>query len=149
MKIEEFSKYFEAEVEDINKVLKEIERLISLMPIEKDNIKLAAAGTFLHNFYNGIENILKRALLVKDIKIQNSPGWHKETLLKAKELNIIDTEIHIKLIPYLTFRHYFIHGYSFKLVSDDILSLLKETDIIFNKFNDAIMKFIREEKKKH
>lgn len=141
MKTNEFKKYFDAEVENISKVLEEIEKLASLQVEEMDNIKFAAAGTFLHNFYNGIENILKRTLLVKDIKIKNGPGWHKETLLKAKELNIISEELQIKLIPFLTFRHHFIHGYSFKLIPDELIFLLKQSNEVFDKFRKAIIEY--------
>ena len=60
---QEFKKYYEAEIENLNKVLNEIKKIREFRPKELDNIKIAASGTFLHNFYNGIENVLKRALL--------------------------------------------------------------------------------------
>ena len=138
MIVNNFKEYFNAEIENIKKVLEEIKKIASLKPEGMDSVKLAASGTFLHNFYNGIENIIKRALLVKGVKIKNSPGWHKETLIEAKSLNIISAGVHTKLIPFLTFRHYFIHGYSFKLRPEELLSLLKQADTIFCEFKKEI-----------
>ena len=39
---------------------------------DKSVVELAAVGTFLHNIYNGMGNILKRIILSKDIEIPNS-----------------------------------------------------------------------------
>jgi hypothetical protein len=44
---------------------------------EKTVIELAAIGTFLHNIYNGIENILKRVVVAKNVEIPVSVTWHK------------------------------------------------------------------------
>ena len=140
MRVNNFKENFNAEIENINNVLKEIEKLAGLKSEKMDNVKIAAAGTFLHNFYNGIENIIKRALIVEGVKIKNSFNWHKETLLKAKALDIITEKTHINLIQFLSFRHYFIHGYSFKIMPDELLLLLKQTDEVFNEFKKEIEK---------
>ena len=137
---QEFKKYYEAEIENLNKVLNEIKKIREFRPKELDNIKIAASGTFLHNFYNGIENVLKRALLAKGIKIKNGASWHKEVLIQAKNLNIITEELHMKLLPYLTFRHYFVHGYSFKLVPSEVMVLLKDAEATFCEFRGVIEK---------
>jgi hypothetical protein len=39
---------------------------------EKTVIELAAIATFLHNIYNGLENILKQILISKDIMVPKS-----------------------------------------------------------------------------
>jgi hypothetical protein len=47
---------------------------------EKTIIESAAIGTFLHNAYSGMENILKRILKFKGDTIVSSPSSHKDLL---------------------------------------------------------------------
>ncbi len=47
---------------------------------EKTVIELAAIGTFLHNIYNGIENILKQIIVAKNVEMPMSGTWHKDLL---------------------------------------------------------------------
>ncbi len=64
---------------------------------EKTVIELAAIATFLHNIYNGIENILKQILLSKDVKIPKSDRWHKDLLNRSLSSGIISEELSNKL----------------------------------------------------
>ena len=50
---------------------------------EKTVIELAAIATFLHNTYNGIENILKQILISREIMVPKSEKWHKDLLNKS------------------------------------------------------------------
>lgn len=50
---------------------------------EKTVIELAAIGTFLHNIYNGIENILKQIVVAKNVKVHWSDTWHKIHSIKT------------------------------------------------------------------
>jgi len=72
----------------------------------KTVIELAAMATFLHNIYNGIENILKQILISRDIMIPKSDKWHKDLLNKSLSSGIISEELLNKLYKYLTFRHF-------------------------------------------
>ena len=56
---------------------------------ENTVIELAAIATFLHNIYNGIENILKQILKAKGIDIPESAAWHKELLNISESQGII------------------------------------------------------------
>lgn len=76
----------------------------------KTVVELAATGTFLHNIYNGIENILKQILKLKNIKIANSESWHKDLLNRSISVGVISQDLCDKLYDYLTFRHFFVNA---------------------------------------
>jgi hypothetical protein len=61
---------------------------LSRMKIREDDPvpDMAATATFLHHIYNGIENILKQALVRKGVEIPRSDIWHKELLTCAVAL---------------------------------------------------------------
>ncbi|HAJ80126.1 MAG TPA: hypothetical protein DCO75_10175 [Fibrobacteres bacterium] len=54
----EFIEKITAEIENIQKILLELERIENLSKIS--TLELAGTGDLLHNFYNDIENILKQ-----------------------------------------------------------------------------------------
>jgi uncharacterized protein YutE (UPF0331/DUF86 family) len=86
---------------------------------EKTVIELAAIATFLHNIYNGIENILKQILISRGINVPKSDKWHKDLLNRSLSSGIISEELTNKLYKYLTFRHFFVHAYGFMLDEKD------------------------------
>ncbi len=57
----------EAELENIQEVLNRIPPANKLSTLK--DLELAGVATLLHNFYNGIENILKQSLTSKGVKI--------------------------------------------------------------------------------
>jgi len=71
---EKLSKRIHAELENIDEVLEQIpsyEKLPFLSTLE-----LAGAAALLHNFYNGIENILKQILISENIEIPEGKSSH-------------------------------------------------------------------------
>jgi len=76
--MDNLSKRILAEKENVEKALTNLDK--ALKRKRKTAIELAAIGTFLHNIYNGIENILKQILGEKKIKIPQSETWHKDLL---------------------------------------------------------------------
>ena len=60
--------YCEAEFENIESSLAELFKVIDEANGAFSTGDLAAIATFIHNFYNGIENILKRILIQKNKK---------------------------------------------------------------------------------
>jgi hypothetical protein len=76
----------EAEKENVEKVLKELKHVMKKE--KKTTVELAAIATFLHNTYNGIENILKQTLKAKNITTPKSDTWHKDLLKTSVQNNI-------------------------------------------------------------
>lgn len=101
---------------------------------KKSVIELSAIATFLHNIYNGIENILKQALKTKGVKIPKSETWHKDLLNLSASNGIISEKLSDGLYEYLTFRHFFIHGYGFMLEEEQLCDLANNIQDIWARF---------------
>ena len=71
--MDDLSKRILAEKENVEKALANLDK--ALKRKKKSVIELAAIGTFLHNVYNGIENILKQILKEKNIMDYRSHKW--------------------------------------------------------------------------
>lgn len=102
-----------AEKEQIEKTIVFLKKVLPRK--NKSIIELSAIATFLHNSYNGIENILKQALRKNKIKISFSEQWHKTLLQISAKEKILTLSLIDKLYDYLAFRHFFIHGYGHRL----------------------------------
>ena len=109
---------------------------------DKSVIELAAIGTFLHNIYNGIENILKQLLSFKNIKISKSSNWHKDLLNTSLSSGIISKDLTDELYKYLTFRHYFIHSYGFMLEEAHLKNLVENISSVWNTFESEIDEYL-------
>ena len=110
---------------------------------EKTVIELAAIGTFLHNIYNGIENILKQILKAKNTEIPKSDTWHKDILNLSATQKIISEKLIDELFEYLTFRHFFVHAYGFMLAEDHLKDLSNNIPNVWNKFLSEIERFLK------
>jgi uncharacterized protein YutE (UPF0331/DUF86 family) len=105
---------------------------------EISSVELAAIGTFLHNIYNGIENILKQIARLKGVEIPKSDSWHKDLLNLSVSKGIISEQLSDKLYEYLTFRHFFIHSYGFMLEESHLKGLATEIHDIWPQFMSEI-----------
>lgn len=115
MTIQQLKEYCEAEFENIEYIFKELDTLISPNKSIYTISELAAIGTFMHNCYNGYENILKRIFAALNFPISNSSTWHKDLLSESLKRQIIHKELYVQMIELLSFRHFFVHGYSLDL----------------------------------
>ena len=68
---DQLREYCDAEFENIDTVKAELWSVIRPEKSEYSIAELAAIATFIHNIYNGIENILKRVFRANQIKIIN------------------------------------------------------------------------------
>lgn len=110
---------------------------------KKSVIELAAVGTFLHNIYNGIENILKQILKTKNVEIPKSDTWHKDLLNFSVSHEIISEGLTDELYEYLTFRHFFVHAYGFMLDEAQLEDLGNNIPDIWNRFLLEIERFLK------
>lgn len=110
---------------------------------EKSVIELAAIATFLHNIYNGIENILKQVLKAEGTEIPKSETWHKDLLNFSVSIGIIPEKLSDELYEYLTFRHFFVHAYGFMLEEVHLEDLANNIPNIWLQFLSAIEIYCR------
>jgi uncharacterized protein YutE (UPF0331/DUF86 family) len=132
----DLSRTIEAEKENIGRVLNDLALVMDRQ--SKSVIELAAIGVFLHNIYNGIENILKQIMKSENQDIFKTETWHKDLLRISSEKGIIDDELEEKLYGYLSFRHFFVHGYGFMLKEEQLMILANGIDDVWKSFIKSI-----------
>jgi len=129
----------EAEYEAIENTLSALpDRPLSTLT----QLEIAGVAALLHNFYNGIENIVKQVFQQKSYPIPQGESWHRDLLLAAAEKNIISDLLLNDLKPYLAFRHYFSHAYALGLFPERMEPLVKDAVALFNEFKRQIDKTI-------
>ena len=129
----------EAEYEAIENTLSALpDRPLSTL----SQLELAGVAALLHNFYNGIENIVKQVFQGKSFPIPQGESWHRDLLLAAAEKNIISDLLLNDLKQYLAFRHYFSHAYALELFPERMEPLVKDAVALFNEFKQQIDKTI-------
>jgi hypothetical protein len=119
-------------IDDINDLLDAYNELFESVKHKKpDIIEIAALGTVLQSFYNGVEGIF--LLIVKQIDKQtpNNSTWHQVLLNQVLEStserdSVITLETASMLAPYMKFRHFFRHAYSFMLDWERLEPLIVE-----------------------
>jgi uncharacterized protein YutE (UPF0331/DUF86 family) len=139
----ELPKQIRAEIENVEMALNNLKTVMARK--EKTVIELAAIATFLHNIYNGIENILKQILLIRDIEVPKSGTWHKDLLNRSLSTGIISKKLSDQLYKYLTFRHFFVHAYGFMLDEKQLEGLANDIPDVWRQFLLEIENFLKQQ----
>ena len=116
--------------ERVDAEFENIERVIAEMPdsgrlANLSSLELAGLATLLHNFYNGLENIIKQVLIASGRELPQGASWHQYLLAQAASCDIISASTVEELRKYLAFRHFFSHCYSFDLDKDRLIPLIE------------------------
>ncbi len=127
-----------------------IERLLEIKenfhPQRQDYLTEPAMGTYLMNFYNGIENILKRISKEYYLIMPKGNSWHKELLVLSYsapegKIAIFDQGMVERIVPYKDFRHRFVSGYGFQLKGEKMLELINDVGPLWDDIKRAISEF--------
>ncbi len=125
-----------AEKENVEKALDNLKDAMGRK--ERSTVELAAIATFLHNIYNGIENILKQVLKSRGNEIPKSETSHKDLLDISVSNGIIPEKLSDQLYEYLTFRHFFVHAYGFMLEEIHLEDLANNIPDVWLQFLSAM-----------
>jgi hypothetical protein len=107
---------------------------------EATNIYKTALGGFAAQFYNGVENILKRIHKSYKIDLPKGENWHLDLLERFSIESGFAIPIKLSspiiesLTDYRRFRHYFFHGYSHNINWTILLDGVKDIRLVFNQF---------------
>ena len=132
----DFRENIQAEFENINNILSCLPPASALPGLSQ--LELAGVSTFLHNFYNGVENILKQGLMAKSVKIPAGATWHRDLLNAGRSAGLISAETVAGLASYLAFRHFASHGYAIDLDPAKLSVLVEELDNTFRRFKSDV-----------
>ncbi len=113
-----------------------------------DEVQLAAISSYLHGFYNGVENVLQRVVRQLDGAEPAGPWWHSELLSRAG-LDVeavrppVLREGTIKALrDYLAFRHFIRHAYGVELFWERFASKALGLPDVFDSFRTDIEMFV-------
>ncbi len=101
-------------------------------------LELAGAAALLHNFYNGIENILKQVFWAKGLAMPEGPAWHRDLLTAAQEHRVLSATTTGELRQFLAFRHFFSHAYALDLDPERIEPLVANARDVFQAVTQEI-----------
>ena len=116
-------------IEKVVQNLDEIKSQLSHTLVDGDIKTEPAIGTYLMNFYSGVENMVKRVCKVYYKTVPLGKDWHKKLLDLSYEppkgkIAIFNQQIVGRLYKYKNFRHRFVSGYGFQLKVDKMLDLM-------------------------
>jgi uncharacterized protein YutE (UPF0331/DUF86 family) len=132
----EVHKRVEVEFENIEHVVTELPGN-DLLP-SLSSLEVAGVAALIHNFYNGIENILKQVVISCGKELPHNSSWHRDLVNIATSNGIISESTARELRPYLAFRHFFTRGYSFDLDKERIIPLVKGIQEALACFRDPV-----------
>ena len=109
----------------------------------------AAAAAFLAQFYNGIENILRRVSRYHDVPLPTGETWHIELFQRFCSPPysglplLFDESLSANLSPYRRFRHVAFHSYGFQLDWGRMAEGVANVQNVFEQLQQAISKYLK------
>ena len=150
MKRDDLKEEVSIELELLEMVVSELLALMEDVGQEEPPLrdKTAAAG-FLAQFYNGIENILKRICRYYEIPLPAGNAWHVALFRRFCSPPydplpaLFDEPFSSALAPYRKFRHVVFHGYGFQLDWSRMREGIENVEEVFLGFKARLADYLR------
>jgi hypothetical protein len=107
-----------------------------------------AASAFLAQFYNGIENILKRISLYHSVALPTGETWHIDLFQRFCSPSysglptLFDRDLADDMAPYRRFRHIVFHGYGFQLDWNRMAGGVSGVQDVFSRFKTELSDYL-------
>jgi hypothetical protein len=108
-----------------------------------------AAAAFLAQFYNGVENILKRISHFYDVALPTGETWHIDLFRRfcsppyASLPTLFDDSLASALAPYRRFRHVVYHGYGFELDWSRMAEGIRSVESVFAQLQTVLSDYLQ------
>lgn len=136
------------ELEAMEKVVNELLALQQDVAQKTPTTREKTAGAaFLAQFYNGLENILKRISLYHDVPLPTGPNWHVDLFQQfstphANLPHLFDEKLASDLAPYRRFRHVAFHSYGFGLEWNRMVGGIEEIENVFGQVKSRVSDYL-------
>lgn len=143
----EFREQAECELKLLRQLLTEYASLFESPRSElPGQVEVLALAAVMHSFYSGIENIFKRAAKLLNGGVPRSAMWHVDLLnsmcrASGSRPAVISEVLRTRLKKYLDFRHFFRHGYSFRLEWAQMEPLVLDCAETLDEFETELRRF--------
>ncbi|MBU4293110.1 MAG: hypothetical protein KJ770_03555 [Actinobacteria bacterium] len=141
-------KQIEIEIENLERLVKEIILVTDRFTDKPNFIETRAAGSIIHDFYCGVEKIFKRIAIYINNELPRGYDWHTDLLLQMArpaetiKTAVISEELLEKLKEYLRFRHLFRNIYGFELRWERFKNLSLSAQAVLSELKDNLNGFI-------
>jgi len=147
MTVSQLREEIDIELEAMELIVKELVSLGQDLESREPTVReKTAAAAFLSQFYNGIENILKRISYYHDVPLPEGENWHIELFQRFSPNatfdlpQLFDNEFAGDVAPYRRFRHVAFHSYGFNMEWNRMKEGVENIRKIFDEFKLRIAK---------
>jgi hypothetical protein len=108
----------------------------------------AAGGSFLMQFYNGVENVLKRISKHAGVPVPQGSDWHVELFQRFCEPPtpslpvLFDPGLAVSMREFRAFRHVARSGYAIALDWEKLRSGIDHVGSAYERFRDAVSAYL-------
>lgn len=149
MTVDELKVEIDIELVNMTKIVKESKSLLDDINGKEPTVReKTAAAAFLAQFYNGIENILKRICRFCDVQLPTGNIWHIELFKRFCEPSysslpaLFDESLASAIAPFRKFRHVFFHGYGFQLEWTRMRKGIVQLEDVFLMFKTRVLNYL-------